>query len=101
MKRIKRDRLVAGYDNSYPQIPREAGKDNDPVLSQANATFLNEIYRYRDTNLPKPFDFTGKKLAIFSASDDPGKVERRSIAEYTEKMQAALDVYGHAVPDFT
>jgi hypothetical protein len=101
MRRIKREKLVAEYTNSYPQIPDDAGKDNDPVLSPANAVFFNEIYRYSKGYLPEPFDFSGKKLAIFSADDDLAKVERKSIAGYVQKTQAALDVYGHAIPDFT
>ncbi|MET0461677.1 MAG: hypothetical protein ABW007_00930 [Chitinophagaceae bacterium] len=101
MKRLKREGLLDDYSNNYPQIPDDAGQDNNPVLTPPNATFFNEIYRNRTSYLPDSFDFTGKKIAVFSGHPDVAKVQRIQLPEYVLKVRTALDQDGRYIPEFT
>ncbi|HTE34542.1 MAG TPA: hypothetical protein VK666_29390 [Chryseolinea sp.] len=100
MKRLKRESVIADNFNRYPQIPPGAGEDNNPVLSAANAGFFNEIYR-QDSTIAQGFNFSGKKIAIFSTQCRFDKIEQKTIAEYVNKVRASLDEWGYYPPEFT
>ncbi|MCG2613311.1 hypothetical protein LZZ85_03430 [Terrimonas sp. NA20] len=101
MRRLKRNGLLSYYSNNYPQIPDDAGKDDSPLLSSANAVFFNEVYRYYPDRLPQPFDFTGKKVAIFSRETDIEKVRRIPVSSYVQYVRDRLDESGRCSPEFT
>jgi hypothetical protein len=100
MRRMKRAAAIAYSHNAYPQIPADAGVDNNPLLSKSNAVFFNEIYKY-DNYFTASFDFTGKKLAIFDSQCTPNTIKRRSIAEYVDRIKKQLDEYGFCRTEFT
>jgi hypothetical protein len=100
MRRMKRDRVLEYSYNSFPLIPADAGLDNDPLLTKANSDFFNEIYKY-DNHFQAPFDFTGKKVAIFQTHCDWDKIEQRSISEYVERIKQQVDEYGFCRTEFT
>lgn len=100
MKRMKREVVIAYSHNAFPLIPTDAGVDNNPLLNKANADFFNEIYKHQD-NFKTPFDFTGKKVAIFETHCDPKKIEQRSIAEYVKRVKEQLDEEGFCRTEFT
>lgn len=100
MKRMKRERVIEYSYNSFPLIPADAGLDNDPLLNKANSGFFNEIYKY-DNYFKTPFDFTGKKVAIFQTDCDPKKIKQRSISEYVERIKQQVDEYGFCRTEFT
>jgi hypothetical protein len=93
MRRLKRASVIAEMLNRFPQIPASAGVDSNPVLSEPNAEFFNEIYKY-DINYKTPIDFTGKKVAIFDTHCNINKIEQKSIAEYIERVKGQLDNLG-------
>lgn len=97
-KRLKRETVIKNNYNRYPQLPADAGLDNNPLLNKPNADFFNELYKY-DIN-PKPvYDFSGKKIAIFASYDR--KIEQKSIAEYVQHVKAQLDQWGFSHTEFT
>ncbi|HMK24523.1 MAG TPA: hypothetical protein VK483_00735 [Chitinophagaceae bacterium] len=98
MKRLKRESVIAESHNRFPQIPADAGVDNNPILNKSNAEFFNEIYKY-DINYQVSFDFSGKKLAIFD-TDCNTKIEQKTISEYVARMKEQLDKYGSCHPPF-
>jgi len=102
MRRLKRAAAIEFTRNGFPQIPADAGVDNGPSLNKANAEFFNELYKY-DNNFTSPFDFSGKKVAIFQQnySDRPIKVEQRSISEYLDRVKKQLDESGFCHTEFT
>jgi hypothetical protein len=95
MRRLKSKSLIKYFSNNYPQIPDDAGKDDNPELSTANAAFFNEIYRNSPVYLPKSFDFAGKKLAIFSGESHAEKTKRVQISEYVQRLRTTLDESGY------
>jgi len=102
MRRLKRAAAIEFARNGFPQIPADAGVNNGPLLNKANADFFNELYKY-DNYFTSPFDFSGKKVAIFQQnySDRPIKVEQRSISEYLDRVKKQLDESGFCHTEFT
>jgi hypothetical protein len=102
MRRLQRAAAIEFARNRFPQIPADAGVDNGPLLNKANAEFFNELYKY-DSHFTSPFDFSGKKVAIFQQnySQRPIKVEQRSISEYLDRVKKQLDESGFCQTEFT
>jgi len=102
MRRLKRAAAIAYARNGFPQIPADAGADNDPLLSKANAEFLNELYKY-DPHTTSPFDFSGKKVAIFQQNYNhrPIEIKQISISEYLGRVKQRLDELGFCHTEFT
>ncbi|HVW61349.1 MAG TPA: hypothetical protein VHC48_14965 [Puia sp.] len=102
MRRLKRADAIADARNGFPQIPADAGTDNSPLLNQANAEFLNELYKY-GRYVTSPLNFSGKKVAIFEQnySQRPINAEQRSISEYLHRVKRRLDESGYCDPEFT
>lgn len=100
MKRLKREDVIADNFNAYPQIPAGAGKDNNDQLNDANAGFFNEIYKFHEIR-SNGFDFSGKKVAIFSTECRFDKIEQQTIGEYVGRVQESLDRDGRCYPEFT
>lgn len=99
LRRLNRETVIRER-NWYPQIPADAGKDNNPLLDQANVEFFNQIYKYGHYD-PIDIDFSGKKLAIFQ-TDCAGKVIRqRTIAEYVGLVKNKLDQDGFFMTEET
>jgi hypothetical protein len=96
--RHKRAKVIKDNYNRYPQIPADAGLDNNPVLNKPNAEFFNELYKY-DINYKAPFDFSGKKIAIFETSG--AKIEQRTISQYVDRIKEQLDTWGFSMAEFT
>ncbi|SIN65416.1 hypothetical protein [Chitinophaga niabensis] len=96
-KRLKRGTVVKDSYNRYPQIPADAGKDNNPVLNTPNAIFFNELYKY-DIHHKAPFDFTGKKMAIFEVKGD--QIEQRTISQYLERIITQLNQWGFSMAEY-
>lgn len=95
--RLKREKVIKDSYNRYPQIPAEAGLDNNPVLNKPNAVFFNELYSY-DIHHKAPFDFSGKKIAIFETSGN--KIEQRTISQYVDRIKTQLDTWGFSMAEF-
>lgn len=100
MRRLTREAVIADNYNTYPQIPAGAGKDDNPVLSEANAAFFNEIYKGH-TIVANGFDFSGKKVAIFNTHCSTNKIEQQTIPAYVERVKQSLNEYGHHWVEFT
>lgn len=100
MRRMKRERVLEYSYNAFPQIPADAGLDNNPLLNKANSDFFNEVYKY-DNYFKEPFDFTGKKVAIFQTHCDPKKIEQQSISEYVKRIKQQVDEEGFCRTEFT
>lgn len=100
MKRMKRESIIEYSYNAFPQIPADAGLDNNPLLNKVNADFFNEIYKYHN-HFDAPFDFTGKKVAIFDTHCTYRKAEQQSISAYVERVKHKLDEYGYCATEFT
>lgn len=100
MKRLKREDVIKETFNRYPEIPTDAGVDNNPVLNKPNADFFNEIYNY-GSYLKTPIDFSGKKIAIFNTHCNVNKIERVSISEYVARIKKQLDESGYCATEFT
>ena len=100
MRRLKKAAVLEYTYNRYVQIPAGAGSDNNPVLSEVNAAFFNELYR-TEINPRINIDFTGKKLAIFETHCSASKMEQKTIAEYVERVKKLVAVYGYASTEVT
>jgi len=100
MRRLEREHVIAETWNRYPQIPADAGIDNNPVLNKPNAHFFNEIYKY-DNRLMTSYDFTGKKIAIFDTQCSFDKIQQKSIPEYVSRIKRQLDEWGYCMTEFT
>lgn len=98
LRRLTKDKALELTLNRYPQIPPDAGKDNNAILSESNAIFFNELYRaelYPDTS----YDFRGKKVAIYDTHCLRAEMERLSIPEYVKKVKLQLDDLGFSMAD--
>lgn len=102
MQRLKRDAAIGFARNGFPQIPPDAGIDNDPLLNKANAEFLNELYKY-DPYRTSPIDFSGKKVAIFEMNyrHRIPDIDQKSISEYLDRVKNRLDEQGFCHTEFT
>jgi hypothetical protein len=100
LKRVKRNYVIGEQYNGYPEFPREAGLDDNPVLSTANAIFFNEVYKHV-TYAPASFDFTGKKIAIFDTQcQRKNKPQRKSIPEYVARARKQLETEAFCYTDY-
>lgn len=100
LRRLDTQKLINESRNRYPQIPPDAGLDTSANLSEANALFLNALYRadlYPRTDL----DFRGKKVAIFNTHCEAGPPERVSMNDYVRRIRQQLDTYGFGMTDYT
>lgn len=100
MRRLEREDVLANIHNRYPQIPADAGLDSNALLSSVNADFFNELYKY-DNRLTAPFDFSGKKLAIFAADCNETKPAQISIPQYVNYVKKRLDADGYCSTENT
>ncbi len=100
MKRLKREDVINETFNRYPQIPADAGTDNNSLLSSSNAGFFNELYKHSN-HFTIPFDFSGKKIAIFNTYCSINKLDRVSIPEYVARVRKQLDESGVGYTEFT
>jgi hypothetical protein len=99
LKRLTRERIVSRSTNRYPRLPKDAGLDSNALLSSANAAFFNALYNNPDNC--RRYDFTGKKIAIFSTHGQIDKIVRIGIPEYVRRIKSQLYDYGTAMSDFT
>lgn len=100
LKRLNIERLISETMNRYPQIPSDAGLDTSSTLNEANAIFLNELYK-ADLCPKSDFEFKGKKIAIFNTHCQFNKTEIVNITDYVKRIKSQLDTYGFSMTDFT
>ena len=99
-ERLNKEKLISESKNRYPQIPTDAGIDNNETLNYPNAIFLNEIYK-ADLYPKTDFDFNGKKVAIINTHCQYDKLEKVKLNEYVDRIKYQLDQYGFSMTDFT
>jgi len=100
LTRLNIEKLISVSKNRYPQIPPNAGLDTSSTLNEANAIFLNELYK-ADLYPKTDFNFKGKKVAILNTHCQYDKGEIVNIADYLKRVISQLDLYGFSMTDFT
>lgn len=93
LRKLTHETIITNAINYYPQIPTDAGKDSDPLLSNANAAFFTELYK-----MCRPYDtlydFSGKKVAVCYSVDIHDGIRQISIAEYVHNVRTELNESG-------
>lgn len=74
--------------NRYPQIPEDAGTDNNSRLSAANAEFFNQVFANK--NYLEPFDFRDKKVLLIETDYFGGMPKFISIKHYVQQVKNEL-----------
>jgi hypothetical protein len=97
LQKIGKGQAIQYFYLDYPEIPYDAGSDNDPVLSAPNAAFFQVLY---PKQLPAGFDFSGKKTAILDTRDDPENPQWISIGAYVAKVRENLLLQERFYPDY-
>lgn len=87
LEKVTGSNIIRYFHLSYPEIPDDAGSDNNPVLNKANAAFFRALYRGA---VPAGFDFEEKKIAILDTHDDPAHPQPVSIGAYVARVRESL-----------
>jgi len=88
LSKITNKKVIQPYWLAYAEIPDDAGSDNNPVLSKANAGFIQALY---GKAVPHGFDFYGKKIAVINTHEnETGGPQIVSIGAYVARVRESL-----------
>lgn len=94
LSRSNKEDALLDARNRYPQIPEDAGMDNNSQLSPANAAFLNQLYAQ---DLDKyNFNFNDKKVLILEAgyfNATPKFISIKNYVQYVKNQLYRLPIF--------